>query len=100
MLNPVTEALIWHTMGVGIGTISEANCGEFYGRVKLVETLHGPSLYGPDGPRPITAEDVTAHIGLSTNVSKTSRAEFYKHHVASYIDVAAREVARKEANCA
>lgn len=71
---PVTEALIWKTMSIGIGQITEKNAGEFYARVHLVEQLDGASLMMPneDGdivPTGISADDIRRHIGLETNAT-------------------------------
>lgn len=81
IMNPVTDALIMATMGVGLGSIAEKNAAEFYARLSLGESLYGPHLIRPqeDGtrkPRPITAEEVRAHTGLSCNVSDESRTKW------------------------
>ena len=106
--HPVTVALIWHTLGTGIGTITEANADEVYARIRLIESLHGASLRNAEGEQPITMEDVQRHIGLHTNASFTdeSRAKFLKRQAASFLDDAQRlyrrqqERARKEAETA
>ena len=73
--HPVTEALVYHCMGVGMRGITEANVDEFFGRVHFVELHQGSSVKrpNPDGEgwedRYITREDVVAHIGLTTNVT-------------------------------
>ena len=72
-VNRVTDTLIWCTMFVGIGEITEKNAPQFYARVRLMEVLQeAPFLYDGEKdqrqPRPITLEDVENHIGLSTNV--------------------------------
>lgn len=71
----VTQALIFHAMGAGIGEITEETANEFYARVNAREKLHGPMVHTPDDEDPtgwspyfITREDVEAHIGLTTNV--------------------------------
>jgi len=97
LLNPVTSALIWHSLNTGIGRIKDANAAEVYARIKLVEDLYGPSLRSGDGkPRPITKEDIVQHIGLSTNASFTdeSRASFLKRHVTRKLDETKREFER------
>jgi len=73
-INRVTDTLIWCTMFVGIGEITEKNAPQFYARVRFIEVMQeAPFLYDLGGdtpriPRPITLADVEAHIGLSTNV--------------------------------
>jgi hypothetical protein len=96
ILNPVTNALIWHSMNTGIGRITDENVGEVYARIKLVETVYGPSLLTSEGPKAITMEDVIAHIGLTTNASykEESRASFYKRHVTYFLDTSKRSLER------
>ena len=76
---PITHALIWLTMGTGIGDISEKNAPEFYARIHLLEEIDGKWLrfathFDAENQadewedRPITPEDVQKRIGLSTNV--------------------------------
>jgi len=68
-LNPTTNTLIWATMGVGINKITEKNWPVFLGRAAALEAF---------GAAPISAEDVEAHIGLSTNASNMTAAAFEK----------------------
>lgn len=71
-INPVTEVLIWLTMTTTIWEITEENYQRAYVRIAAWERAFGAHLMesGDDGelrPRPITMEDVKAHIGLQTN---------------------------------
>lgn len=81
-LNPVTEALIWATISVGIGEITAANAQEFYARLSAYERVSGALLIMPndDGTASdhlITPADILAHVGLVTNVfPKESDAKF------------------------
>lgn len=76
ILNPVTHALIFHTIAIGIGEITEENAREFYVRVHCWEAMKGASLQHRekiDGKDTIlqdyiTEEQVREHIGLTTNV--------------------------------
>jgi len=83
-INPVTRALTFHAMSIGMGSITKKNWKEFFIRVAAYEAVEGASLHGFDEeekkplPRPITQEDVVNHIGLATNVSKISANEFHK----------------------
>jgi len=89
LLDPVTEALIWATMTVGLGQITKTNAVEFLARWYWVEQLSGrgrptaarwvptrippPTRKDPSGSwqqEVITIKDVLDHVGLSTNVSK------------------------------
>jgi hypothetical protein len=94
-LNPVTESLIWLTMGIGMGSITEDNQSDFYCRVAMYEKLFGTMLsYWKDSKKvsvPITPEDINNHIGLTTNVSKDTDAAFRKRIVENFV----REQKRK-----
>lgn len=76
--HPVTDTLIWATMAVDIGAITEDNVDEFADRLLAVQAVSGPWMNSEDGPFYITREDVRNHIGLRTNVSKKSAAQFAK----------------------
>jgi hypothetical protein len=91
-LAPLTNAFIWHSMSTGIGTITEANAGEVYARISLLEQVYGASLVSVDGPVPITMDDVTRHIGLHTNASfkDESRTSFLKRHITYKLDDSVR----------
>lgn len=72
-LSPLTNMLLYATMGVAMGRITEDNWGEFWVRLHLLETLIGPFMHDRDAdgkwqPRPVKPEEVKAHIGLSCNV--------------------------------
>ena len=87
-LNPVTESLIWLSMGIGMGNITEANANEFYIRVALYEDLFGNMLStfenGVKKYIPITPEDIISHIGLRTNVGKDSATVFRNRMFKNY----------------
>jgi len=80
-LNPVTEALIFSCILVGIGEITKQNAQEWYVRVHACEHASGAVLRTVEGgARFITPADVQAHIGLSTNVfPKVTDAVFAKN---------------------
>lgn len=78
---PITNAIIWYTIGVDLGEITDKNVGEFYARVKLWEAIQGATLkmYKGDNKTDdtyLSFEDVRKRIGLITNVSDTSRTKF------------------------
>lgn len=94
-LNPVTDALIWATMAVGMLRITEDNYEEFFTRLHMYEKGVQPFLrqwpktdeekleHGrAPRPLPITLADVRQHIGLSTNASQFSQARFHKELIA------------------
>ena len=78
-INPVTEALIFFPH---ICEITDRNWKEVYMRVRTWERVGGPFLHVLDGdedkPCPITAKDVHAHIGLTTNWTPVTQAAFAK----------------------
>ena len=75
-LNPVTDALIWATMAVGMGEITERNAEQFFRRLRAWELAIGSMLRMPretaDGivmdDYMIEPSDIVAHVGLKTNV--------------------------------
>ena len=83
-INPVTRALTFHAMSIGMREITKKNWKEFFIRVAALEAVEGAFLHGFDEeekksfPRPITKEDVVNHIGLATNVTTRNASEFHK----------------------
>ena len=79
-MNPVTETLIFGTMAVGLGSITDKNVDEFAARFRVMEKVHGAFLYKvEDGKRVdwlLSDEDFIAHIGLVCNVSNETRAKW------------------------
>lgn len=76
-MNPVTEVLIFGTMSVGLGSITDKNVDEFAARFRIIEKLHGPMLSAKDEKdRYVTDEEFIAHIGLACNVSNETRAQW------------------------
>lgn len=85
-LNPLTHVLIWATMSVDMGKITEDNWQEFWLRLHLAEKTAGPFVQdrGSDGkwhPRAIKPEEVKAHIGLSCNVCTEPWVVWMKKHM-------------------
>src|SRR3954463_2341013 len=76
-INPVTETLVFGTMAVGMGSITENNVGEFAARFRVMEKVHGAFLVKGGGkPWYLSDEDFIAHIGLYTNVSSETRPQW------------------------
>ena len=78
---PITEAVIFLTIFVGMGEITSQNASEFACRVNLFETCCCPMLQGADGPRFILLADIQRHIGLRTNAAPLSRQKFFHTYV-------------------
>jgi len=94
----ITETLIWLTMAVDMGEITEENHEEFFTRVSIWETIHGPSMHKWNKeteerePMPMTLEDVERRIGLNTNVSNRDREEWGERLAEILFDRADRKV--------
>lgn len=73
-MNPVTEALIFGTMSIGIGRITDSNVDEVAARFRIIEKLHGAMLTKDGKESFLTDEDFIAHIGLKTNVGDETRS--------------------------
>lgn len=67
---PMTERLYFVTLVTDLGEITESNYAEFYARVKVYEAITGDDY--------ITLEDIKRRIGLTTNVSNRTSAQFLK----------------------
>jgi hypothetical protein len=97
--HPVTRAIVWLSMAVDLGSITEKNLDEFSERAFLWQKLHGASLMEDDNgkakPLYITKEDLRLHIGLRTNVADRTRAEFNKKLLRSF-KVEAEQVERHQ----
>lgn len=74
----LADMIIWNCMFVGIPRITEENAVEFATRVSFMERLHEASLMYDKKPRYITLEDVREYIGIETNASTLTRAQFIK----------------------
>jgi hypothetical protein len=97
-INPLTETLIFATMSVGIGKITEGNWAEFYARLKVLETIDGPFLRNGDGSEwLIEPADVENHIGLSTNATARdkTRPQWFRDHFQVTLDVFKRNAVRE-----
>jgi len=80
----VTNALIWLTMAVDMGKITDTNIGEFYARTKVWEAVTGAMVtkIGEDKNTMedyfLTFADIHKRIGLSTNVSNVTTTNWFK----------------------
>lgn len=73
VLNPVTNRIVWATMAVGIGSITEETERDFYARVRIWDAYHGFSK-----DERITPQQVRDHIGLRTNVTRETDLQWVK----------------------
>ena len=75
-MNPVTQALIFATLTVGLGEITDKNVAEFAARFRVIEKIDGAYVHKKGEPHYITDEEFIAHIGLRTNVGNETRASW------------------------
>jgi hypothetical protein len=94
VLNPITNVLVFATMTIGIGAITEATAGEFWARLSMYERLGGALCATSDGPRPFTKQDIYDHIGLKTNVSEETRTKWIARIIKADLNDSAREFER------
>jgi len=69
----LTEQIIWLTMSVGIGCITEKNWEKFYTRAYAWQRINSH-----DSDNLVEAKDVYDHIGLRTNASSLTDSKFVK----------------------
>jgi hypothetical protein len=77
------DCLIWATIAVCMGEITEKNYREFYARIHTIELLDSSFRLSTDDKGNqervyYTLEEVKRWIGLKTNVTTLSRAGFLK----------------------
>lgn len=94
--HPVGETLVWMSLVCGYNKITEANAEKIAQRLMEYQTINGPLLEygtteGPTGQRKLYIDlpEVKRHIGLTTNASSMTDAEWRKH---LYEHVIKREV--------
>src|SRR5262245_2877788 len=77
--HPVGNALVWASIPCGFDQITEANVDEIWTRVNVYQHTVGALLHRPDGSDVWLARtDVARYVGLSTNASRKTSAEFWK----------------------
>lgn len=77
----VLDSIIWLTMAIGIGEITEDNHKEFFARLHMIEKLFGGVIFREGKYRTIKLDEVKDLIGLTTNVSSITRAQFNKNQL-------------------
>ena len=80
-----TESIVWMAMDIGIGRINEKTIDEFIRRTMIVQWMmrYAPRRRFDEETKKrtdiwITPKDIRDRMGLSTNVSKESKAWFKK----------------------
>ena len=89
---PITNALIWSTIAIGINEITSKNVKKVFTRIRIDENLSGTYLTNVDLKPNLTGqlqgskryfirmEDVEKRIGLHTNASPYTDAQFLKRY--------------------
>lgn len=70
----ITDTLIWMTMAVDMGRITEDNWRDFLTRIRLLEKLQGAFMHKGGEPYYLKARDIRRRVGLSTNVGTKTMA--------------------------
>ena len=81
-LREETELLIFYTMNLGMGLITQNNVDKFILRFRMYEVLYGMAKWwNVNGQRVNVISDtlIRKHIGLRTNASSISDAQFNKN---------------------
>ena len=79
-LKTVTSTLINLTMNLGINDWTDKNIDEVLLRLRMYESIYGKLVYnGTTGDNSLTNEVIRQHVGLYTNASSFSFAEFKKY---------------------
>lgn len=99
---PELETFILLMMPMGVShEVTAANVGEFWARLDLMQRMQGAYMSEPDpegGRRDVyfTADDVIGFIGLTTNVSTRTRANFVKAIVTDHMNEQVRVCTGRE----
>jgi hypothetical protein len=98
--NPRLNDLIWATIMIGIGEVTEKNVDEVFARLAFTEALYGPRLHRWDPeqeqaiPEPWTREMLTPWIGLRTNVfPKEAQGKWLKRQFEYFTKLETRKAA-------
>jgi len=86
------ESLIFATMFTGINTITEKNVEEFFLRIYMWEKSFGALRFSNGEPKFFTLKEIVPFIGLKTNASPLTKAQFKNNLARSLREMAEREV--------
>jgi hypothetical protein len=78
--HPVTNSLIWSSMTLQLGSITEGNVKEWAFRLRMLQLVGGdlPEFSDGDYKVWITEQDIRNHIGMRTNVTTKTREQWLK----------------------
>jgi hypothetical protein len=77
------QTVVFLTMTVGINSVTEKNKERFLNRIKFMENMTGAVMRLNDEPHPFTMEMVEECIGLTTNASTMTKAQFIRNQTRS-----------------
>jgi hypothetical protein len=73
------QTVIFLTMTLGMNKVTEKNKEKFFNRIKFMESRTGATMRLNDEPHPFTMDMVKECIGLETNASTMTKAQFIKN---------------------
>ena len=76
-MDNVVHSMIFLTMSIGINEIKKSNSQLVFNRIKFLEKINGGSY---DGSIPFEIEWVDRCVGLKTNASLLTKAQFIRNH--------------------
>lgn len=83
----ITQTIVFGTMAIDIGTLTEDNWMEAYARFDLVQRWSGAWVHRNGEPYYLTADDFKRRIGLTTNVfPEKTRAQWMQRYVSKQMD--------------
>ena len=85
-INPITKYLVYQSMVIGLGEVTQSNTDEWLIRLNFLNRLYGSSLMTRDEkgvvkPYKIAFEDLERHIGLKTNSHRFTRKKLVSNCV-------------------
>lgn len=74
----ISESIIWATMMVDLGEITEDNIDEWAYRLALLQAVWGANMSASGNPFYLTKEHIERRVGLSVNVGNMTRNQWLK----------------------
>jgi len=74
----ITESVIWSTMVVDLGSITEDNLDEWEWRLAVWQNLNGAFMRSGGDEYYIVRKHIERRVGLSVNVANITRSSFIK----------------------
>ena len=74
----VTESIIFSTMAIDLGSISDSNLDEWQFRIAVYQNLHGAIMRIDGKPFYVTMAHIERRVGLKVNVVDIPRSKWIK----------------------